>query len=121
MQMAMLLRYLLVQHSRLLSVLVQSRSLLKDIFRIFQLEKKYGVTDVKDVINLSNDDQLRAFSKHALENKLPFNSIIGPRTQSISEPLLDGIRQTGGKVIRFDPTTGQFKNIDIGLSGPWKK
>jgi hypothetical protein len=83
--------------------------------------KKYGVTDVKNIINLSNDDQLRAFSKYALENKLPFNSIIGPRTQSISEPLLDGIRQTGGKVIRFDPTTGQFKNIDIGLSGPWKK
>lgn len=54
--------------------------------------QKYGVTDVKNVVNLNNSDQLRSFSKHALENDLPFNSIIGPRTQSISEPLLDSIR-----------------------------
>lgn len=83
--------------------------------------KKYGVTDVKNVVDLSNSPQLRSFHKHALENELPFNSIIGPRTRSISEPLLDNIRQTGGKVIRYDPVTRQFKNIDIGSSGPWKK
>lgn len=82
---------------------------------------EYGVTDVKNVIKLSNSDQLRAFAQHADENGLPFNSIIGPRTESISEPLLDNIRKTGGSVIHYDPLTREFINIDIGTSGPWKK
>lgn len=81
----------------------------------------YGVTDIKNVVNLNNSDQLRAFSQHALDNNLPFNSIIGPRTESISEPLLDSIRKTGGNVIHYNPATNEFKNIDIGRSGPWRK
>ncbi|QYF93485.1 PAAR domain-containing protein [Massilia sp. PAMC28688] len=82
---------------------------------------KYGVTDVKNVVDLSNSPQLRAFHRYAVENNLPFNSIIGPRTQTISEPLLNNIRQTGGRVMRYDPVTRQFTTIDIGTSGPWKK
>ncbi|KQV81847.1 hypothetical protein ASD15_31425 [Massilia sp. Root351] len=82
---------------------------------------EYGVTDVKNVVKLSNSDQLRAFAQHASDNGLPFNSIIGPRTESISEPLLDSIRRSGGNVIRYDPLTREFTNIDIGLTGPWKK
>ncbi len=82
---------------------------------------KYGVTDVKNVVDLTNSPQLRAFHQYAVDNNLPFNSIIGPRTQSISEPLLNNIRQTGGKVMRYDPATREFEIIDIGTSGPWKK
>ena len=36
---------------------------------------QYGVTDVKDVIDLSLSPQLRSFAKHALDNDLPFNPI----------------------------------------------
>lgn len=82
---------------------------------------KYGVTDVKNVVNLSNSPQLRAFHQYAVDNNLPFNQIIGPRTQTISEPLLNNIRQTGGSVMRYDPATRQFTPVNIGTSGPWKK
>lgn len=82
---------------------------------------KYGVTDVKDWIALTDSDQLRAFHAHALKNDLPFNLIIGPRTRSISEPLLDNIRTTGGSVKVFDPETGKFQLLDIGNKGFWKR
>jgi hypothetical protein len=82
---------------------------------------EYGVTDIKNVIKLSNSDQLRAFAQHASDKGLPFNSIIGPRTESISEPLLDSIRKTGGSVMHYDPLTRKFTNINIGQSGPWIK
>lgn len=48
----------------------------------------YGVTDVKDWKNLSNDRQLKAFGAYAKANKLPFNLVISPKTESMSEPLL---------------------------------
>lgn len=81
----------------------------------------YGVTDIKNHIDLSNSDQLRAFYQHAIDNDLPLNFIIGPRTQSISEPLLDNIRKTGGSVMFYDPATRLFTTIDIGPSGPWTR
>lgn len=81
----------------------------------------YGVTDVKNWIDVTNNDQLRAFYQYASDNELPFNLIVGPRTQTISEPLLDNIRATGGGVMEFDPVTRQFNPIDIGQSGPWKR
>jgi len=61
----------------------------------------YGVTDVKNWIDLANSDQLRAFHQYAIDNGLPFNLVIGPRTETISEPLLDNVRQTGGRVTLF--------------------
>ena len=83
--------------------------------------KEFGVTDVKNWVEVTNNDQLRAFHKYAAENDMPFNLIVGPRTQTISEPLLDNIRQTGGGVIEYNPTTREFNPIDIGDKGPWKR
>ncbi|MEI9983497.1 MAG: putative toxin [Aliidongia sp.] len=80
---------------------------------------EFGVTDVKNVVDLSNSGQLRAFHRYAVDNKLPFNLIIGPRTETISEPLLDNVRETGGKVMLYDPITNRFSPVDIGRSGPW--
>ncbi|MDR7017760.1 putative toxin, partial [Acinetobacter sp. 3657] len=82
---------------------------------------KFGVTDVKNVQNLSNSAQLQAFYNYAVEKEMKFNLIIGPRTRSISEPLLDNIRNTNGKVRIFDPNTERFTPVDIGTSGFWRK
>uniref|UniRef100_UPI00403942B2 hemagglutinin repeat-containing protein n=1 Tax=Variovorax sp. BK018 TaxID=3450241 RepID=UPI00403942B2 len=81
----------------------------------------YGVTDVKNWIELNNDDQLRAFHRYAQNNNLPFNLIIGPRTEVISEPLLNNIRSTGGSILQYNPETRQFTPVDIGRSGSWKR
>jgi len=81
---------------------------------------KFGVTDVKNVQNLSNSGQLKSFYNYAVDNKLDFNLIIGPNTKSISEPLLDNIRNTNGTVKLYDPVTGKFTPIDIGNSGFWR-
>lgn len=70
-----------------------------------EANKFSGVTEVKNWLDLTNDDQLRAFHQYAREKNLPFNIIIGPRTQTISEPLLNNIRDTGGRVLQYDPET----------------
>ena len=38
---------------------------------------KFGVSDVKNVKDLSNSDQLRAFEKYAEDRNLTFNIYIG--------------------------------------------
>jgi hypothetical protein len=81
----------------------------------------YGVTDVKNWIDLTNSPQLQAFYQYAADNNLPLNQIIGPRTQTISEPLLHNVRATGGSVTEYDPVTRQFNRIGIEQSGPWKR
>ncbi|KVZ48062.1 RHS repeat-associated core domain-containing protein [Burkholderia ubonensis] len=81
----------------------------------------YGVTDVKDWLHIDNDDQLRAFHQYAAEHKLPFGLIISPRTQTMSGPLLDNIRSTGGVVLEYNPATGDYTPIDIGESGRWER
>jgi hypothetical protein len=83
--------------------------------------EKYGVTDVKNVSYLTNDDQLRAFYNHAVENGLSFNLIIWPQTMGISEPLLDQIRSTNGRVIEYDQNGRSFVGVDIGRNGPWRR
>ena len=75
---------------------------------------------VKDWVELSNSPQLAAFHRHAVENGLPFNLIIGPRTKTISAPLLDNVRQTNGVVRLFDPVTGKFA-VDVGKTGAWAR
>jgi len=83
--------------------------------------QQFGVTDVKDHLDLTNSDQLRAFYDYATENNLSFNIIISPRTQTISEPLLDNIRSSGGSVMQFDPASNELTPVDIGPSGPWTR
>lgn len=82
---------------------------------------QYGVTDIKNWMDLTNSDQLRAFHGYAVANNLPFNIIISPRTLTISEPVLDNIRSTGGSVIQYDPATNELTPVDIGKSGSWTR
>jgi hypothetical protein len=84
------------------------------------VRERFGVTDVKDWMDLTNSPQLAAFHWYAVDRDLPFNLIIGSRTRSISAPLLDNVRQTGGAVRLFDPSTGKFTVVDIGTTGPWE-
>lgn len=82
---------------------------------------KYGVTDVKNLIDVSHSDQLRAFAAHAEANALPFNLVVGPRTKSISGPVLDSVRKTGGRIMHYDPDTTDLSVLPLPKSGPWKK
>jgi Restriction endonuclease fold toxin 7 len=82
---------------------------------------KFGVTDIKDWMKIDKTDQLTEFYKYAKENNLPFNLIVSPRTNHISEPLLEMIRETSGNVRQFDPATKKITSIDIGESGWWKR
>jgi len=83
--------------------------------------KRFGVTDIKNVKSISQSPQTRAFAKYAKKNNLPFNLIIGPRTRTISGPLLDQIRKRSGVVLQFNPTTNIFKNVKIGATGRWSR
>jgi hypothetical protein len=80
---------------------------------------RFGVTDVKDWLHLTNNPQLAAFHRYAVEDGLRLNLVIGPRTKSISAPLLDNIRGVRGIVSVFDSKTGKFTVLDIGTTGPW--
>jgi hypothetical protein len=82
---------------------------------------EYGVTDVKDVGYLHDTPQLKAFAQYAKDNELPFNLIVGPRTQGISGPVLNNIRATNGTVTQYDPAAQQFSGLDIGQAGNWKR
>jgi hypothetical protein len=83
--------------------------------------QKFGVTDVKNVEYLTSSSQLNAFYKYAMANNLKFNLVVGPRTNAISAPLLDQVRNTGGRVTLFNPSTGKFSRIAIPASGPWSR
>ena len=66
------------------------------------------IIEVKDVVNLSNSDQFRAY----FATRRPINLIVSPNTQTISKPLRDLIRDSGGSIRTFDPATKTFT--------PWK-
>ena len=68
----------------------------------FPVGGKWGVTDVKNVKDITSSPQLDAFYKHAKDNGLPFNIVVGPNTQSMSAPLVDKILETGGKVWKME-------------------
>jgi len=72
---------------------------------------RFGVTDVKNVVALSRDSQLRTQIDAALTARLPFNLIISPRTETVSLPLQQAIRQTGGRVFEFDASTQAFRSV----------
>jgi len=72
----------------------------------------YGVTEIKNVINIGNLPQLRAEARLASpESGMPFNLIISPRTKTIHENVMANIKIKGGKIFEFNPTTGTFKEI----------
>ena len=70
-----------------------------------------GLLEIKNVVDLSYRKQLRAQVRLANEERVPFNLVVSPRTQSISEPLRDAIKSTGGSVYKYDPNTGVLTNF----------
>ena len=70
----------------------------------------YGVTEIKDVKNISITKQLRAQAAVAAQKGLPFNLIVSPRTESVSRPLLEAIERLGGQIFYFSADTGRFTN-----------
>jgi len=71
----------------------------------------YGVTDAKNVINLSQSAQTRGFEEIARSQNMPFNLIISPRAETVSKPLQKVIKDTGGTIFEFNSATGTFKEI----------
>lgn len=71
----------------------------------------YGTTiiEVKDVLNISNSTQFKAYAQIARENGQPIELIVSPRTQNISAPLGQLIDGTPGSSIKvYDPSTNTF-------------
>lgn len=63
------------------------------------------VTEIKNVLNLLYTNQLKIQVQRADSS---FNLIVSPRTQSISQPLQDAVRTSGGNIQIYDPVTGEF-------------
>jgi hypothetical protein len=63
------------------------------------------IGDVKDVLRLTFTSQLQAMADLAKMTGTSFNIIVSPRTISISGPLADAVRSSGGFIFRFDPAT----------------
>ncbi|MGU3400492.1 hemagglutinin repeat-containing protein [Brucellaceae bacterium D45D] len=64
-----------------------------------------GLLEAKNVQNLSMSNQLRAQIQVATETGQPLNLVVSPRTQSVSGPLVSGVRSTGGNVYVYNPAT----------------
>ncbi len=65
-----------------------------------------GFTEIKDVIDLSYTKQLQI---QVAASPGPFNLIVSPRTQTISDPLQRAVRNSRGTIRVFDPATGLFR------------
>lgn len=74
---------------------------------------KEGVTDIKDVVDLTFTRQLQIEYDTARAAGEPFSVIVSPRTRNISQPLKRAVRDTGGTIQRFDPGTGTLTEIKI--------
>ena len=64
-----------------------------------------GVTDIKDVKKASLTKQLDSQLAAAETLEAPFNLILSTRTQTVSVPLQQQIRETGGRILIFDSST----------------
>jgi len=67
-----------------------------------------GMLEVKNVQNLSMSNQLRAQIEHAGEIGQPLNLVVSPGTRSVSRPLQETVRATGGDIYRYNPATGDL-------------
>lgn len=70
-----------------------------------------GILEVKNVLELSMSDQLRAQIKVASDTGQPLNLVVSPRTNNVSGELMRQVRSTGGDVYRYNPVTGDLTNF----------
>lgn len=67
-----------------------------------------GITEIKSGVEINNSIQLRVQAAYAKLFGIPFNLIVSPTTQRISQSVRDAVKKTGGTIQRFDPATGTF-------------
>jgi hypothetical protein len=87
------------------------------------------VTDIKNVQEITNSTnkygvkQLESFFDRAKAENLPFNLIISPNTKSISQTVVNMVKETNGRIFQFDPSIGKWSTIDISdiMSGGFKR
>jgi hypothetical protein len=73
--------------------------------------KPAGIVEAKDVVNLSMNNQLQAQLQIAEQDNIPFNLVVSPNNQVISQPLWNAIEEVGGKVYQYNPTTQTMTQI----------
>lgn len=59
----------------------------------------------------SNSNQLRGLVQMAKDTGKPFELVISPRNNHMSQPLWDLIEREGGSVTQFNPATGRFTTV----------
>ncbi|NOT28009.1 MAG: hypothetical protein HOP16_18145 [Acidobacteria bacterium] len=64
---------------------------------------RFGVTDIKNVKNISLTKQLQAQAAAAQTGGYTFNLVVSTRTQHVSRRLLTEIEQSGGTISIYDP------------------
>jgi hypothetical protein len=67
-----------------------------------------GITEIKSGVEIDSSQQLRTQSTWAKEHRVPFNLVVGPATQRVSNSVKGLVSETGGTIQRFDPATGSF-------------
>jgi hypothetical protein len=67
-----------------------------------------GITEIKSGVEINNSVQLRVQAAYAEATRVPFNLVVSPTTERISQVVKDTVRKTGGTIQRFDPATGTF-------------
>jgi hypothetical protein len=80
------------------------------------------IADIKDVLRLTFTRQLQAQANLAEMTGTSFNIITSVRIMSVSRPLADAIRNSGGFIFRIDPSEGGISDVwdaTIGAKGAW--
>jgi YD repeat-containing protein len=82
---------------------------------------QYGVTEIKSSANVVDTPQIRAEASVARQNKVPFNIVIGPDTQSISGTVIKRVEDANGVMLKFDDATNTWTFLNPPESGPWRR
>lgn len=67
-----------------------------------------GLTEIKSGLEIDNSLQLRIQAAYARATGVPFNLIVSPTTQRISDSVKELVSGTRGTIQRFDPVTSTF-------------
>lgn len=69
--------------------------------------------ELKDVIDLTSSEQLKAQLRYATSNEIPYSLVVSPSNKTISAPLWDAIEAAGGKVYQFNPANQTITPITV--------
>jgi hypothetical protein len=67
-----------------------------------------GITEIKSGVEINNSPQLVVQVAFCRAFKKPYNLVVSPTTKRISQKIQQAVRDTGGTIQRFDPSTGAF-------------